>query len=211
MTPVRTTARQRCLAYLKKNQPASASEIARALNVTPADVRHHFTGLEEDGLIEVLEFQRNSMRGRPVKLYGLNRQLLGDNISKLVDALLQEWLGGLDSMGIDDAMAGIAQRMAVNDQTTSHAPLGRRLAAAVETLNRMHYEARWEAHATGPRIILESCPYARTIASHSELCRMDRHLLKGLIRSDVDQLAKREKGMKNIPVCIFALTNPTQQ
>lgn len=208
MTPVRTTARQRCLASLKKHQPASASEIARALNVTPADVRHHLAGLEEDGLIEVLEIRRDSMRGRPVKLYGLNRQLIGDNISKLADAVMQEWLGNLDSIGIEDAMARIAQRMAVNDQTTSHAPLGRRLAAAVETLNRMHYEARWEAHATGPRIILESCPYVRTIASHPELCLMDRHLLKGILRSDVDQLAKREKGIKNIPVCIFALINP---
>ncbi len=209
MTPARTTARQRCLAYLKKHQPASSSEIARALNVTTADVRHHLAGLEEDGLIEVLEVRRESMRGRPVKLYGENRQLLGDNISRLADVLMQEWLGGLDTTGIDDVMERIARRMADSDQTTSQAPVGRRLAAAVETLNKMHYHARWEAHATGPRIILESCPYARTIEAHPELCLMDRHLLKTILRIDVDQLAKREKGLKNIPICIFALTNPT--
>ena len=209
MTPVKTTARQRCLTFLKKHQPASASEIARALNVTPADVRHHLSGLEDDGLIEVLELRHELVRGRPVKLYGLNRQLTGDNISKLADAILQEWLGGLDSKEINDAMSRIAQRMAVRDQTTSKAPVGRRLAATVETLNEMHYKARWEAHAAGPRVILESCPYARTIAAHPELCLMDKHLLTGLLRSDVDQLAKQERSIKNIPVCVFAITNPT--
>ena len=49
-----TTARQKVLAYLKKNRLASAQEIARALHVTPANARHHLRILAADGRVTVV-------------------------------------------------------------------------------------------------------------------------------------------------------------
>jgi hypothetical protein len=83
--------------------------------------------------------------------------------------------------------------------------LTQRLAASVQRLNQMNYQARWEAHARGPRLILEHCPYAAILKSHPEMCQIDRHLLQELSGATVVQtecLALDERGA---PFCRFAL------
>jgi predicted ArsR family transcriptional regulator len=87
-------------------------------------------------------------------------------------------------------------------------PLARKLALCIDQINKMHYHSRWEAHASGPRIIIESCPYASVITKHPELCLMDKKLLEKYLGGSVEQLAKLEKGSRNIPVCVFSLNNP---
>jgi predicted ArsR family transcriptional regulator len=84
-------------------------------------------------------------------------------------------------------------------------PLARKLANCIDHLNTMHYHSRWEAHASGPRIIFESCPYASVIAAHPELCRMDQKLLERHLGGNVEQTAKLEKGSRTIPVCVFSI------
>jgi predicted ArsR family transcriptional regulator len=64
-------------------------------------------------------------------------------------------------------------------------------------LNQLHYQARWEAGAEGPRIILGQCPYAAVIGNHPELCRMDMSLLEGMLDTQVEQRVKLG------PMCIF--------
>lgn len=72
----------------------------------------------------------------------------------------------------------------------------------VEKLNGMHYQARWEAGADGPRIIFGRCPYAAVIEGHPELCQMDVGLLGNALGRDVRQLAKIEKAQG---VCVFVV------
>jgi predicted ArsR family transcriptional regulator len=70
----------------------------------------------------------------------------------------------------------------------------------------MHYQARWEAGAEGPHIILGHCPYAVIIENHPELCKMDKAILSGLLGGQVEQLAKLEEGAGGLPFCAFVLT-----
>jgi predicted ArsR family transcriptional regulator len=200
--------RQRFLAYLQKNHTASAGELARGFNVTPADARHHLKVLKSEGLVEVVELKSGGGKGRPVKVYGLSRLARGDNLQPLVDALLKEWIGTKTPVETNPALERLADHLMGTTVQNDRDPLARKLAYSIDHMNKMHFHARWEAHASGPRIIFESCPYASVIHTHPELCLLDKKLLEKSLGGSVEQLAKLEKGSRNIPVCVFSLINP---
>lgn len=189
-----TTARQKVLTHLKKTRSASAREIARALKMSAPNVRHHLSVLHSDGRIELTELRLHENRGRPEKLYSLSQAALGDNFSALADALLS-----VDGSRLK--VESVANFLLDSTQFT-HLPITKRLALLVEKLNAMHYQARWEASAEGPRVILGRCPYAKIIEGHPELCHMDAAMLKGALGNNVEQTAKMEK-MRG--ACIFSI------
>ena len=191
-----TTTRQKILDYLKRNRSASSREIARTLRMTPANARHHLGILATDGRVEVVN-QRQVGRGRPEKVYHLAGTLMGDNLSVLAEALLAEADGKIEMDTLGKRMAG--ENASVNQ------PLMRRLASTVERLNGMHYQARWEAGAEGPRVVLGHCPYAAVIERHPELCQMDAALLEKLLSGETRQTAKLEIGAGSQPYCAFVL------
>jgi len=207
MTPFNSRMRQRFAAYLHKNHTASAGELARGFNVTPADARYHLKVLKSDGLVEVFELKRGGGKGRPVKVYGLSRLARGDNLQPLMDALLKEWIGAMTPLETDSALERLADHLMRTTIQNERDPLARKLAYCIDHMNKMHFHARWEAHASGPRIIFESCPYACVIGTHPELCLLDKKLLERNLGGRVEQLAKLEKGSRNIPVCVFSLIN----
>lgn len=191
-----TTTRQKIIEYLKRNRTVSCRELARALQMTPANARHHLGILAADGRVEIFN-QRQKGRGRPEKVYRLAGTLAGDNLSMLADALLMEagWKVDFEAVG---------RRIAGESITTSQS-LMRRLVSAIERLNTMRYQARWEAGAEGPRIILGHCPYAAIIENHPELCQMDAALLGRLLGGEIRQEAKLEVGAGDLPFCAFML------
>jgi predicted ArsR family transcriptional regulator len=188
------TTRQKILDYLKRNRSGSSRELARALHMTPANARHHLGILAADGRVELIS-QRRGGKGRPEKVYRLAGTLAGDNLSVLADALLTEAGGSVE-------MEALGQRIA-GESAVAGQPLMRRLVSTVERLNGMHYQARWEAGAEGPRIVLGHCPYGMVIEKHPELCQMDGALLAKLLGGEVRQTAKLEKGAGGLPYCVF--------
>ena len=191
-----TTTRQKILNYLKRNRTVSSREIARALRMTSANARHHLGILAADGRVEVFS-QRQVGRGRPEMVYQLAGTMMGDNLSALADAFLTE-------VGSMVQMDALGKRIA-GEGVASGQPLMRRLASTIERLNSMHYQARWEAGAEGPRIILGHCPYRAIIADHPELCQMDAALLTELLQDEVMQTAKLEPAAGGLPFCGFVL------
>jgi predicted ArsR family transcriptional regulator len=190
-----TTARQKVLAYFVKSRTASTREIARALKMSAATVRHHLRVLASDGRLEMSAVRGRDGRGRPEKIYSLPRAALGDNLSVLSDLLLTE-------AGTAARMDVLAKRLA--DQTNFTAqPLARRLNLTVEKLNQMNYHARWEAGSEGPRILFTHCPYAAIIEKHPELCQMDQAMLKELLAQPARQIFK--SGREGSSVCVFVM------
>jgi len=189
------TARQKVLTHLTKTRAASAREIARALKMSPATVRHHLRIMVTDGRLETSFVRRRDGRGRPEKVFSLPRAALGDNLSALSAAVLAE-------AGTTVRMEALAQRLAGEANFASH-PIAKRLNLAVEKLNHMNYHARWEAGSQGPRLIFGHCPYAGIIEKHPELCKMDEELLRELIGDDATQIFKI--GKDGSASCIFAL------
>jgi predicted ArsR family transcriptional regulator len=189
------TARQKVLAYFMKTRSASAREIARALKMSAATVRHHLRVLVADGRLELSFIRGRDGRGRPEKVYSLPRAALGDNLSALGDAILTE-------AGATVRMEVLAKRLAGESNFASH-PIAKRLNLTVEKLNEMNYHARWEAGPQGPRLIFGHCPYAAIIKKHPELCRMDAELLNKLMGDVAAQMFKI--GKEGSSVCVFAI------
>lgn len=178
------TSRQKVLNHLKRNRSVSAREVARALNMSAPTVRHHLGVLVADGLVEVMEIRPRRGRGRPEKLYSLSQTAMGDNLSVLVNALL-----GVTGSKMN--LEAVAVRILEPGQF-SNLPSAKRLSLLVEKLNGMHYQARWEAGAEGPRVIFGRCPYARVIDGHPELCKMDAVLLKLALGQSVVRVSRNE-------------------
>jgi predicted ArsR family transcriptional regulator len=189
-----TIARQKVLAHLKKTRAASAREIARALNMSAPNVRHHLGILVSDGRLEVTSVHQRGGRGRPEKMYSLSQAALGDNLSALADALLTE-------AGSKLKVESAASRLLDSSQFTN-LPITKRLTLLVEKLNEMHYQARWEAGAEGPRVIFGRCPFAKIIENHPELCKMDAAMLEISLARPIMQTAKVESSARGL--CPFA-------
>lgn len=206
-------ARQRILSYLQTHHGVTAAEISRALRVTPANIRHHLSILASDGRAKIVGERRpiqnagqvGQGRGRPVQLYGLGDTASGDNLSGLADAALAQWLAALSPDQRDSALGALAAHLADVPTGERSSPITGRLARAVARLNALHYRARWEAHAQGPRVIFEQCPYAAILEKHPELCRMDGFLLKELLGAETSQTAKLELNARGLPFCMFVL------
>ena len=200
------TARQRVLNYLKKQRSASAAQIGRGLNMSAATVRHHLSILLADGRITLTSARRRQGRGRPVKIFGLSEKSLGDNFALLSDVVLGELTEGLSAAKRDVAINALARKLTLqfgNDMV--NIPIAKRLTLIIEKLNELHYQARWEAGAQGPRILFAHCPYAAIIDHHPELCRMDETLLGELVNAQARQLAKIGQQPAGSSYCIFGI------
>ncbi len=196
-----STARQKVFNYIQKRRSVSAQEIARDLGMTQANARHHLSLLMKDGRIEVVEKRGAGAKGgRPIKIYGISRNLLGDGLPALTHHLLEEMLGHINAEEKLGALKRLGQRLAGLDKSVPPASPMLRLTATVKKLNELGYHARWEAHASGPRIILSHCPYAAIIAQHPELCKMDAALLEELLGEQVEQVEKGARGG-----CVFGV------
>lgn len=198
------TARQRILAYFEAHPAASPAEIARALRVTSANVRRHLGILLADGRIQRLGLRSQPGKaGRPEQIFGLSETRLGENFSALADIALREWFAALSAESQQKAARVLAEQIlpAVEDLRSWH--VTRRLAFLCEKLSALGYQARWEARAAGPRVVLAHCPYAAILDRHPELCRMDAEILENGLGFPVFQQARREKNDAALPVCIF--------
>lgn len=192
-----TTVRQKVLAYFMKTRAASAREVARALKLSAATVRHHLRVLAADGRLEIVPSGEQEGRGRPEKIYAVPQWALGDNLAVLSDILLTE-------AGSSVRRETFAQRLA-GDARFAGQPLARQLNLTVEKLNQMNYHARWEAGSEGPRIIFNHCPYAAIVDKHPELCDMDVNLLSHLMGRFIVRQARPETQRKGTCPFFFSI------
>lgn len=190
-----TTARQKVFTYLEKSPTASTREIARALKMSPATVRHHLRVLVLEGRLELASVRGRDGRGRPEKIYCLPRAVLGDNLAALSEALLTE-------AGSTVSMDALAAHLA-GESNFAGRPLAKSLNLAVDKLNQMNYRAHWEAGSEGPRIVFSHCPYAAIIEKHPELCRMDARILKEWMGQPARQIFRT--GKDGSSVCVFVI------
>jgi predicted ArsR family transcriptional regulator len=204
------TTRQQVIEHLHSRRQTSAQEISRVLRMTPANARHHLNTLLNEGVIEVAGQQPASGKGRPTRLYRLTQPAHRHSLDKLASTLLEELAALLPPDDHESCLGRIAARLQGEAASpegdargSSARPLPQALFETVRRLNELNYAARWEAHARGPRLILGHCPFAAIIQEHPELCRMDAHLLEGLLGAPVQQLARLVPDGQGERQCVF--------
>ena len=197
------TTRQRILEQISSKHNLSASELSHALGTTAANIRHHLAILLQEGAIEIVEQRPGPGRGRPTRLYALTQQTRSHNLDRLSDALLEELLEELQPEERTAVLTRVASRLGEKDRVSGS--LTKRLNGCVHLLNKMNYQAHWEARSAGPRLVLSHCPYAMILTRHPELCQMDLSLLDGLLNTSVAQVARLAPSQQGGKVCIFAV------
>jgi predicted ArsR family transcriptional regulator len=208
------TSRQRLLAYIQAQQVVTVQDLSRALQMTPANARHHLAILAEQGLVETVSVRPTKGRGRPAKRYRLSERAAGHNLDRLSCALLDELSQMLPEEERVEGMKRIARRLtgeapgkAVEAPDRAGRPVGlaQRFFQAIQRLNEMHYQARWEAHAEAPHVILGRCPYAAILDEHPELCQMDAQLLEILLELPARQTARQAVDSNGTVFCKFVV------
>lgn len=201
-----TTARQKIFTYISKRRAVTAAEIARDLRMTSANARHHLAHLLKNGQVECIGKRSAGKKGgRPVQLYAVSRSVLGDGLPALSHHLLEEMLDSVSAPQRISLIQKLGQRLASPRTGVSSTSPMLRLNETVKHLNKLGYESRWEAHASGPRITLGHCPYAAIIEAHPELCEMDAALLHECLAQRVEQIAKLEGAESGRPYCVFSV------
>lgn len=199
------TTRARIMEVLHTRRVATASELSRILHLTTADIRHHLSILTYQGVVEVAGHRPTRGRGRPNQLFELTRDATQHNLDNLAGSLLKEASNSLPTPEYQVYLHRIASRLIQESLTWDSIP-SRRMIQAVGMLNAMNYQARWEAHAGAPHVILGHCPYASILAQHPELCQLDAFLLQEMLGSPVTQTAKLKPDLQGLPQCVFVMS-----
>jgi predicted ArsR family transcriptional regulator len=207
--PTVTTSRKSILDYLQHKLQATALELSRALKMTPANVRHHLGVLIDEGAVELATRIPPHGRGRPSLLYALTQKSHIHNLDGLAHALLDTYLNTQPVEERSELLRQIARYLAINEELKP-VNLTHRLNLAIQHLNKMSYQARWEAHSEAPRLLLGHCPYAAILPDHPELCQMDTYLLEELLGVPARQTKKRAQDSRGARYCLFITekTNP---
>lgn len=197
------TTQRRIVETLQGAMSASTVELAAALGMTVANIRHHLAILQESRVVDRIERRSSPGRGRPTYLYRLRPQALQNNLDALCQALLDESLASLSDLERLQFIQRVANRLVTSQapgaEVLSASHLGLRLTQAIQVLNRMHYQARWEAHTRAPRVFFNACPYMAILPGHPELCRMDDQLLADLAGLPAYQAARIDQSR----YCLF--------
>ncbi len=206
--------RRRILDHLDQFHGATAAELSQMLQLTAANIRYHLAILVEQGQVEAAGNAAQPGAGRPARLYRRARQ--AHNLDGLAHALLDELAGSQPAAEAEAMLLALAHSMARTarsgedqDQPGAGRHLTVRLSTAVQQLEPLGYQPRWEAHVDGPRIRLGHCPYRAVLDEHPELCRLDTYLLTNLVGQPVEQIAKLARSTRGAPYCLFHLSDPS--
>ena len=206
--------RQQVLDYIARNRMVTVGEISHALNMTENNVKHHLKILQENGIVEEMGHLPPRGRGRPANIYALSNQTKAHSLDHLAQALFAEIKKLSTPERQPDILNDIAKALIRQlDETdgpalkdTSH--LTQRLIQAMDHLNQLRYQARWEARSTGAHIIFYHCPFASILTEFPELCHIDKFMLQNLLDINLEQIAKLAPDTRGVPHCIFRLIKP---
>lgn len=203
-----SNSRQKILNFIIEQQSTTVEELSKVFRVTPANIRHHLSILTQQGNVKVIGQKATTSKGRPAQIYSSSQQSDCNNLDLLSDALLSTFMHNAGSNERIQLIEKIASRIRMEFRIDITNPT-RRLYSSIHALNRMNYQAHWEAHHENPRIMLGHCPYRTIIDHHPELCLVDTALLENLLDTRVRQIEKLVNNAKNLPQCVFLVNRPS--
>lgn len=160
------------LQYLDQHPRSSARVISRFLNLTITDVRYHLQHLSSAGEVEAVSLDTAGSVGRPSVLYSRRRA----NSSVAVESLLCCLLESFPTADEAD-IHRLARALLPSDLLSSPSQVVR-ISKAVQYLDSLGCQARWEPRPRQPRVEFRRCPYTTLVERQPILCQIDRALLE---------------------------------
>lgn len=200
--------RKQIIEYLKIHHTASVPELSKALSLTLGNIRYHIKELESQQILEyAVGMEPNKSRGRPVLRYQLTLNSMDHNLIPLLKSILKHHTSGLDESERSKFYHEIANLM-VSQIEQSRSPT-HRIQHTIQWLNSHHYHARWEAYATGPRIILNQCPYQALLPDFPEICDLDVEIISQLTGLQMDLSEEQTEHSHRHHACLFTAAMTT--
>jgi predicted ArsR family transcriptional regulator len=195
--------RTQIIDYLDRQPFKTAEDLSQVLNLTKENIQYHLKILLKDGSVrrEPRSRDTENPRGRPTYIYALADLVRPANIQGLADKLLEVVLADrLEFFSQPEIFARLASLMFPFQPAANQTQI---LRQSMQRLNRQHYQASWEARASGPMVYFRNCPYASLIKNHPQLCQLDCAILLCLLRRPFIQVAKMDLDTRKPPACIF--------
>lgn len=198
--------RERILTILKERGQATVQDLSSTLDLTTVTIRHHLDTLRREKLVAAPEVLHRKAPGRPQHVYRLTEEASGffpKRYEPLIDMILAELREHLAQREIEDLMARIGRRIASEVRIPKGASFEERIVVAVEFMDQRGYMAHWERARDGRYFVhVANCPYEGVAHRHSEVCQIDRTLLKELLGP---RLAEIDRVSDPPHHCIYAI------
>lgn len=190
------------LYYLQIHPHGYAEEMSAALGKTRANIQHHLKRMEQQKwLVSFSIAEKNPVRGRPRKYYRLGLMPQSATTILLITALLSGISHLEDLPHQDQVIAWAAHHIFPHPKRST--TLTQSLNHLINELTLRGYQARWEARATGPEIVLRSCPYYPLPDTFPILCKIDRQIMQNVLRlPGLTQIARIQ--LPGVLYCRFA-------
>lgn len=183
---------------------ATVASLAEALGISLISVRHHLTGLQAEGLVNV-ELQRQPV-GRPKHVYTLTtsgQRSLPSAYHVLAERLLDELKASLSP----DQVSALLDRLAAN-MAARHGGVGfggtleERLERVVEILGESGFRAAIHRVSASTVQAELNCPYIYVGQRHPEVCRIDHTIIQSVLGQEVQRTSCVLHGDKS---CVFTV------
>lgn len=187
--------RQRVVEVILHDGPQTARRLAERLDLTPAAIRRHLTGLIDDGVLASREERVYGARGRgrPSKIFVLTDAGRAE-FRQAYDVLAIAALRRLAAAAGPDAVRELSvEQLACIEQrfldARSSEPEVPAVQALVEALEVDGYAPSVRPVHSGNQLLQHHCPVANVAAEFPVMCEVETQLFARLLGSHVQRLA----------------------
>jgi len=188
-----TDAKRRIVDVLHRGDGATASELARTLDLTAAAVRQHLDALADLGLVHADEPTAAGGRGRPAQRWHLTpaaRTLYPDRHADLTVELLELMRAELGDEALDRVIDSRARKQAAaySEDLAKLRGLERRARRLAELRTVEGYDAEVVAAPDGDGVLLveHHCPVCDAASVCQGLCRGELEAFRTALGPDAD-------------------------
>lgn len=203
--PMRDT-RLAVLESIQRQGGATVAVLAEELGISPISVRHHLTGLQAEGMIQV-ELQRQSI-GRPRHIYRLSETAQGyfpNTYHVLAERLLDELKACMSAEQVVAIIDRMATHMAARYGTAGiTGTLEVRLQKLVAILGEEGFRAAVRRVDNVTMLAELNCPYVYVGQRHPEVCRIDHTIIQSVLGRDVERTSCVLNGDRS---CTFSVAD----
>lgn len=196
------------LDFVRRRPFSTVQEIARGLDLTPADIRYHVRVLVKEGhLRSLLPSRHHPRRGRPAAIYLPVHTPSLHALLWLCETMMRA-LPIQSGLSPFDSIKGLVESLPMESFSPSASPPAKRLNEMIRYLKNKGYEARWEAHSSGPMIALYNCPFWPLPLHFPHLCLFDKYLLERLSGLTLEQVERADPDEGLPTTCLFKAKHP---
>jgi predicted ArsR family transcriptional regulator len=199
------TARGKIVAALRGRGGASAFDLAREFGLSPNAIRQQFVLLERDGLVAGYSVRRG--KTKPTVEYRLTAEAekyFPQHYDRMLNAVLREVREAGGDAAVKAIFASMGRRQSKRLRTKiGEQPIAERVAAVTTMLRESGVEAESEQTAAGFTIREHTCPYAKTVGEHPEICTVIHSVMQDVVAPGVLQTDSLATGGSE---CRFEIT-----